>query len=240
MAKIVIVLAWAGLALSAPQRFQSRGQISGPDSASIVSSVLSSLDIQGAVAAALARGSSGSVSQVVSRPQQVTRVTYSAPQTVSFTPAISSVVTRPQVTRVTQSSGASGLTSRNNANIVTSVLKTLSPTIQAAVTSALQGSRTSSTRFSSGGSSSSNFGQTQVNRVSSVNRASNTAREGGLVQRIIVTLTPTIRDAVSTALAGNTVSRESFTSSYVTATQSINREDVAMKVMDALEPTIAA
>jgi len=36
------------------------------------------------------------------------------------------------------------------------------------------------------------------------------------------------------------VSRESFTSSYVTATQSINREDVAMKVMDALEPTIAA
>ena len=106
--------------------------------------------------------------------------------------------------------------------------------------SALQGSRSSSTRFSSGGSSSSNFGQTQVNRVSSVNRASNTAREGGLVQRIIVTLTPTIRDAVSTALAGNTVSRESFTSSYVTATQSINREDVAMKVMDALEPTIAA
>merc|ERR1719316_276086 len=221
MAKIVIVLAWAGLALSAPQRFQSRGQISGPDSASIVSSVLSSLDIQGAVAAALARGSSGSVSQVVSRPQQVTRVT--------------------------QTSGTSGLTSRNNANIVTSVLNTLSPTIQAAVASALQGSRTSSTRFSSGGSSSSNFGQTQVNRVSSVNnrvssvnRASNTAREGGLVQRIIVTLTPTIRDAVSTALAGNTVSRESFTSSYVTATQSINREDVAMKVMDALEPTIAA
>ena len=146
----MIVLAWAGLALSAPQRFQSRGQISGPDSASIVSSVLSSLDIQvrspvlrchlgqchhyqGAVAAALARGSSGSVSQVVSRPQQVTRVTYSAPQTVSYTPAISSVVTRPQVTRVTQSSGASGLTSRNNANIVTSVLNTLSPTIQAAV-----------------------------------------------------------------------------------------------------------
>ena len=106
--------------------------------------------------------------------------------------------------------------------------------------SALQGSRASSTGFSRGGSSASNFGQTQVNRVSSVNRASNTAREGGLVQRIIVTLTPTIRDAVSTALAGNTVSRESFTSSYVTATQSINREDVAMKVMDALEPTIAA
>ena len=81
----------------------------------------------------MARGSSGSVSQVVSRPQQVTRVTYSAPQTVSFTPAISQVVTRPQVTRVTQSSGASGLTSRNSANIVTSVLNSLSPTIQAAV-----------------------------------------------------------------------------------------------------------
>lgn len=101
--------------------------------------------------------------------------------------------------------------------------------------SALQsGSRASTSRFTSGGSSS-NFGQSQVSRVSSVNRAG----EGGLVQRIIVTLTPTIRDAVTSALAGNSVSRESFTSNYVTATSSINREDVAMKVMDALEPTIA-
>ena len=54
-----------------------------------------------------------------------------------------------------------------------------------------------------------------------------------------MTLTPAIRSAVSTALAGNTVSRESFTSNYVTAIQTINREDVARKVMDALEPTIA-
>ena len=54
-----------------------------------------------------------------------------------------------------------------------------------------------------------------------------------------MTLAPAIRSAVSTALAGNTVSRESFTSNYVTAIQTINREDVARKVMDALEPTIA-
>ena len=108
------------------------------------------------------------------------------------------------------------------------------------IPSALQtGSRASSTSFSSSSGSSGNFGQTQVRRVTSVNRASDSAREGGLVQRIIVTLTPAIRDAVSTALAGSTVSTESFTSNYVTATQSINREDVAMKVMDALEPTIA-
>ena len=99
------------------------------------------------------------------------------------------------------------------------------------------GSRVSSSGFSS--SNSGNFGQTQVTRVSSVNRASSSGREGGLVQRIIVTLTPAIRSAVSTALAGNTVSRESFTSNYVTAIQTINREDVARKVMDALEPTIA-
>ena len=65
------------------------------------------------------------------------------------------------------------------------------------------------------------------------------SRESGLVTRIITALTPTIRNAVSTALAGNTVTRESFTSNYVTATQSINREDVARKVLDALEPTIA-
>ena len=101
------------------------------------------------------------------------------------------------------------------------------------------GSRVSSSGFSSGSSSSGNFGQTQVTRVSSVNKASSNGREGGLVQRIIVTLTPAIRSAVSTALAGNTVSRESFTSNYVTAIQTINREDVARKVMDALEPTIA-
>merc|ERR1719507_1389952 len=113
MAKIVIVLAWAGLALSAPQSFQSRGQVTGGqggvvDSASIVNSVLSSLDIQGVIAAALARNGGVSTKTVVSSPQ-VSQLTFSRPQTSftrqvvtpRFTPAISQVVSRPQVTRVT-------------------------------------------------------------------------------------------------------------------------------------------
>merc|ERR1712172_148168 len=110
------------------------------DSASIVNSVLSSLDIQGVVAAALARGGSagGAVSQGFSRPQ-VRQVTYS-------TPSIKTVVSRPAVTTLggpsftssTQSSGVSGGVSRNSADIVTSVLNTLSPSIQRAVASALQ------------------------------------------------------------------------------------------------------
>merc|ERR1719443_197164 len=140
MAKIVIVLAWAGLALSAPQRFQSRGRVTGAvDSASIVNSVLSSLDIQGVVAAALARGGSagGAVSQGFSRPQ-VSQVTSFAPaisqvrQVTYSTPSIKTVVSRPAVTtRITPSftsstqSTVSGGVSRNSADIVTSVLNTL-------------------------------------------------------------------------------------------------------------------
>ena len=61
-----------------------------------------------------------------------------------------------------------------------------------------------------------------------------------MVQQIISILTPTIRQSVSQALAGQSVSQQSFTSNYVTSTQTINRESVTMKVLDALEPTIAA
>merc|ERR1712172_289938 len=123
------------------------------DSASIVNSVLSSLDIQGVVAAALARGGSagGAVSQGFSRPQ-VSQVTSFAPaisqvrQVTYSTPSIKTVVSRPAVntlggpsfTSSTQSSGVSGGVSRNSADIVTSVLNTLSPSIQRAVASALQ------------------------------------------------------------------------------------------------------
>merc|ERR1740123_2909666 len=183
MAKILIVLAWAGLAFSAPQRFQSRGRVTGAvDSASIVNSVLSSLDIQGVISAALARrGSGGSVSQGVSRPQVSQRTSFApaisqvAPP--RFTPSISQVVSRPQVTQVTpsftsstQSSGLSRGVSRNSADVVTSVLNSISPSIQRAVASALQ----SGSRVSSSG----NFQQTQVSQVSSVNRVSSNGREG--------------------------------------------------------------
>ena len=116
----------AGLSLHCQQR-PLQPRYSGEAISGHVISVITTM--QGAVAAALAGRSGGSVSRVVSSPQQVTRVTYTAPQTVSYSP----VVTRPQVTRVTsQSSGASGL-SRNSADIVTSVLNSLSPSIQAAV-----------------------------------------------------------------------------------------------------------
>ena len=73
--------------------------------------------LQGAVAAALARGATGSVGRVVSSPQ-VSRVTYSAPQTLALSPVVTST--------------GAGL-SRGSADIVTSVLNTLSPTIQRAV-----------------------------------------------------------------------------------------------------------
>ena len=53
-------------------------------------------------------------------------------------------------------------------------------------------------------------------------------------------LTPSISKSVAEALAGQTVSQQTFTSNYVSSTQSIDRESIAMKVLDALEPTIAA
>ena len=61
-----------------------------------------------------------------------------------------------------------------------------------------------------------------------------------MVQQIIVLLTPSISKSVAEALAGQTVNQQTFTSNFVSTTQSLDRNSIATKVMDALEPTIAA
>jgi len=76
---------------------------------------------------------------------------------------------------------------------------------------------------------------TNVQRVEQTDSSS-----AGLVSQIIAILTPTIRSSVAQALAGRRVSQQSFTSNYQTNTQTFDRESLAMKVLDALEPTIAA
>ena len=111
----------------------------------------------------------------------------------------------------------------NSKAIVSSVLTALNPEIQRAVANALR-------------SGSSRTVTSNVRRVSSSDSST-----GALVSQIITILTPTIRSSVAQALAGRAVSQQSFTSSYQSNTRAIDRtESGVMKVLDALEPTIAA
>merc|ERR1711862_626659 len=245
MAKVLIVLAWAGLATCAPQRFRTGGQ----SSSDIVNTVLSRLDIQGAVASALRGQGAGAVSTfsspavvatygrpavaAVSRPA-VTTVSRPAITNFQLPRPINSVTTVTRPVSVSFTSQGRGSISGNSDSVVNSVLAALYPQIQRAVANALSSSRTSSLT---------SIGSNSINKQSSfsnVVKSSSGLDESSLVQQIISVLTPSISQSVSAALAGQTVNQQTFTSNFVSTTQSLDRNSIAMKVMDALEPTIAA
>merc|ERR1712168_719489 len=265
MAKVLIVLAWAGLATCAPQRFTSTRNLQGGLSSSdIVSSVLSGLDIQGAVASAL-RGQGvggGAVSTFSSQPvttvarpavvtfrsQPITTVSRPALTTVSrpavttvSRPAISSFATPintvTTVTRPVSVSFSSQGSGRNTDSIVNNVLTALNPQIQRAIANALRSSTTSSSSSSSFDSSlsstSSNSFNGQSSFSNSVGSSSSGLDESSLVQQIIVMLTPSISQSVAAALAGQTVNQQTVTNNFVSTTQSLDRNSIATKVMDA-------
>jgi len=121
--------------------------------------------------------------------------------------------------------------SNSQQSIVSGVLTALSPQIQRAVADALRSTTTTTTAAAV-------VRDTPPAYVTAPAPAQ--VSTSSMVQQIISILTPTIRQSVSQALAGQSVSQQSFTSNYVTSTQTINRESVTMKVLDALEPTIAA
>merc|ERR1712227_974030 len=245
MAKVLIVLAWAGLATCAPLRFRTGGQ----SSSDIVNTVLSRLDIQGAVASALRGQGTGAVSTfsspavvatygrpavtTVSRPA-VTTVSRPAISNFQLPRPINSVTTVTRPVSVSFSSQGRGSFSGNSDSVVKSVLAALNPQIQRAVANALSSSRTSSLT---------SIGSNSINKQSSFSnsvQSSSGIDESSLVQQIISVLTPSISQSVSAALAGQTVNQQTFTSNFVSTTQSLDRNSIAMKVMDALEPTIAA
>merc|ERR1712168_1536303 len=266
MAKVLIVLAWAGLATCAPQRFTSTRNLQGGLSSSdIVSSVLSGLDIQGAVASAL-RGQGvggGAVSTFSSQPvttvarpavvtfrsQPITTVSRPALTTVSrpalttvSRPAISSFATPintvTTVTRPVSVSFSSQGSGRNTDSIVNNVLTALNPQIQRAIANALRSSTTSSSSSSSFDSSLSSTSSNSFNGQSSFSNSVGSSSSSGLdesslVQQIIVMLTPSISQSVAAALAGQTVNQQTVTNNFVSTTQSLDRNSIAMKVMDA-------
>ena len=93
--QVLIVLAWAGLATCAPQRFRTGGQ----SSSDIVNTVLSRLDIQGAVASALRGQGAGAVS-TFSSPAVV--ATYGRPALATVSRPAVTTVSRPAVTTVSR------------------------------------------------------------------------------------------------------------------------------------------
>merc|ERR1712168_1410821 len=240
MAKVLIVLAWAGLATCAPQRFTSTRNLQGGLSSSdIVSSVLSGLDIQGAVASAL-RGQGvggGAVSTFSSQP--VTTVarpaltTVSRPAISTFATPINTVTTVTRPVSVSFSSQGSG---RNTDSIVNNVLTALNPQIQRAIANALRSSTTSSSFDSSFDSSLSSTSSNSFNGQSSFSNSVGSSSSSGLdesslVQQIIVMLTPSISQSVAAALAGQTVNQQTVTNNFVSTTQSLDRNSIATKVM---------
>merc|ERR1712227_152130 len=232
MAKVLIVLAWAGLATCAPQRFRTGGQ----SSSDIVNTVLSRLDIQGAVDSALRGQGAGAVSTfsspavvatygrpaltTVSRPA-VTTVSRPAITNFQLPRPINSVTTVTRPVSVSFTSQGRGSISGNSDSVVNSVLAALYPQIQRAVANALSSSRTSSLT---------SIGSNSINKQSSfsnVVKSSSGIDESSLVQQIISVLTPSISQSVSAALAGQTVNQQTFTSNFVSTTQSLDRNSIA-------------
>merc|ERR1712227_42136 len=198
MAKVLIVLAWAGLATCAPQRFRTGGQ----SSSDIVNTVLSRLDIQGAVASALRGQGAGAVSTfsspaVVATYGRPALATVSRPAVTNFQlpRSINSVTTVTRPVSVSFTSQGRGSISGNSDSVVNSVLAALYPQIQRAVANALSSSRTSSLT---------SIGSNSINKQSSfsnVVKSSSGIDESSLVQQIISVLTPSISQSVSAALA---------------------------------------
>merc|ERR1712227_980626 len=234
MAKFLVILAWAGLCSSAPQFSRNNNN-------DLVTRVISALNILDAVTAALRGQTSTSLSSSNRASSSSSFGSGSAvgewSQWTTVSSPVVSTVNRFPTAQIANTRTRSNINSRRqNSNsqqsIVSGVLTALSPQIQRAVADALRTTTTTTTTAAVARDT------PPPAYVTAPAPAQVSTRS--MVQQIISILTPTIRQSVSQALAGQSVSQQSFTSNYATSTQTINRESVTMKVLDALEPTIAA
>merc|ERR1712227_248784 len=233
MAKFLVILAWAGLCSSAPQFSRNNNN-------DLVTRVISALNILDAVTAALRGQTSTSLSSSNRASSSSSYGSGSAvgewSQWTTVSSPVVSTVNRFPTAQIANTRTRSNINSRRQSSnsqksIVSGVLTALSPQIQRAVADALRSTTTTTTTAAAAV-----VRDTPPAYVTAPAQVSTSS----MVQQIISILTPTIRQSVSQALAGQSVSQQSFTSNYATSTQTINRESVTMKVLDALEPTIAA
>jgi len=230
MAKVLCIIAWAGLATAAPYSVGRRAG-SNVDTEAIINKVMGSLNLNQVIAEAM-RGRAGSgttFSGSFTQQPQVTLKTSGTRVGENSLSRFSGVSTQGGSSFSLQSqSGFGGSRSGSSADktaVVGQVLNALNPQIEKAVADALRAlsSSTSGQQTSSFGSSnqqSNSFGTTnqQSSFSSGSNQISGSSRQdaSALVSQIISMLTPTITQSVKGALSSgqsSSVDQQSFMNS---------------------------
>merc|ERR1711942_1028 len=238
MAKVLCILAWAGLVTAAPY-YHDRRAGSSVDAEQIVNTVMKSLDLNQVIAQAM-KGLSGSGSSFTGTftqlPQSTLKITGSSVGENSLG-RYAGVSTQGGSRFSLQSSNSgfsgsrSGSTSVDKTAVVGKVLTVLNPQIEKAVAEAIRAvSSSASSSFGSSQQQSSSFGSSRQqssflgtsNRESSFSSGSSNFQgssrqdESALVSQIISMLTPTITQSVKTAISSgqtSSVNQQSFMNS---------------------------
>merc|ERR1712168_1407320 len=270
MAKVLCIIAWAGLVTAAPY-YQGRRAGSSVDTEDIVNTVMKSLDLNQVIAQAM-KGLSGSGSSFTGTftqlPQSTLKITGNTVGQNSLG-RYSGVSTQggSRFSLQSSNSGFSG-SSVDKTAVAGKVLTVLNPQIEKAVAEAIRSISSSSSSFGSSQQQSSSFGSSRQqssflgasNQESSFSsgsanfQGSRRQDESALVSQIIAMLTPTITQSVKKAVSSgqsSSVNQQSFmnslsqTSGFSSGTQQsasagASQNTIAQQVLTALAPTITS
>merc|ERR1712168_473604 len=270
MAKVLCIIAWAGLVTAAPY-YQGRRAGSSVDTEQIVNTVMKSLDLNQVIAQAM-KGLSGSGSSFTGTftqlPQSTLKISGSSVGENSLG-RYSGVSTQGGSRFSLQSSNSRSGSSVDKTAVAGKVLTVLNPQIEKAVAEAIRSiSSSSSSSFGSSQQQSSSFGSSRQqssflgasNQESSFSsgsanfQGSSRQDESTLVSQIIAMLTPTITQSVKKAVSSgqsSSVNQQSFmnslsqtsgfsSGSQQSASAGASQNTIAQQVLIALAPTITS
>merc|ERR1712168_1239591 len=236
MAKVLCIIAWAGLVTAAPY-YQGRRAGSSVDTEEIVNTVMKSLDLNQVIAQAM-KGVSGSGSSFTGTftqlPQSTLKISGSSVGENSlgrYSGVSTQGGSRFSLQSSNSRSGSRSGSSVDKTAVVGKVLTVLNPQIEKAVAEAIRSvSTSSSSSFGSSQQQSSSFGssrqqssflgtsnqQSSFSSGSSNFQGSSRQDESALVSQIISMLTPTITQSVKKAVSSgqsSSVNQQSFMNS---------------------------
>merc|ERR1712121_115494 len=269
MAKVLCILAWAGLVTAAPY-YHDRRAGSSVDTEQIVNTVMKSLDLNQVIAQAM-KGLSGSGSSFTGTftqlPQSTLKISGSSVGENSlgrYAGVSTQGGSRFSLQSINSgfSGSRSGSTSVDKTAVVGKVLTVLNPQIEKAVAEALRAVSSSSNSFGSTLQQSNSFGSSfgtlnQKNTFSSGSsnlQSSSRQDESALVSQIISALTPTITQSVKKAISSgqsSSINQQSFMNSVSqtagfssglqqTTAAGTDQTKIAKQVLTALAPTITS
>merc|ERR1712168_61870 len=223
MAKVLCIIAWAGLVTAAPY-YQGRRAGSSVDTEEIVNTVMKSLDLNQVIAQAM-KGLSGSGSSFTGTftqlPQSTLKISGSSVGENSlgrYSGVSTQGGSRFSLQSSNSRSGSRSGSSVDKTAVVGKVLTVLNPQIEKAVAEAIRSvSTSSSSSFGSSQQQSSFLGtsnqESSFSSGSSNFQGSSRQDESALVSQIIAMLTPTITQSVKEAVSSgqsSSVNQQSF------------------------------